>query len=58
MEHGFRERARMLFLRVMIAGQLLALTGCGLRDAVTDGFFGAISDAVSTVVSGVLLPGS
>ena len=45
-------------LTLLASGFILwANTGCSFGDAVLDGFFGAISDTVATLLSSLVLPG-
>lgn len=42
---------------ILVLALIAAMTaGCGLRDAVTDGFFSAISGIVSTVMLDLAFP--
>jgi len=50
-------KLRLIVVLTLSSVSAAMTTGCGLRDAVTKGFFGAISDAVGSLVSELLLPG-
>lgn len=46
-------------LTLLASGMILwANTGCTLGDAVIDGFFGAISATVVSLISPLILPGA
>ncbi len=49
---------RMRLTVLASGGVLLANTGCSFGDAVIDGFFGAISGSVVSLISPLILAGA
>lgn len=58
MKYRFHRMLKQVSVGAVLIILTGVLTGCGLRDAIVNGFFGAIDDVVSTIVNGALLPGS
>ncbi len=52
------EHVRMRLALLAMGGFLWANTGCSFGDAVIDGFFGAISGSVVSLISPLILAGA
>lgn len=52
-----RQTRSLAFFRLFLFGPglLMFASGCSLREALQDGFFGGISDSISTTVSAAIL---